>query len=232
MEITYIHHSSFVVREQLHSGQKIALLFDYFEGTLPEFEPDIHLYVFASHKHADHFNLCIFELWKKYKHVTYILGNDIKLNDKYLERNGIDTRVKDCIVTAKSHVEIELQDLTVETLRSTDQGVAFVVTFDGRTIYHAGDLNWWHWKGYTDNGNRIMGERYRQEIDRLIGRHIDVAFIPTDPRLEEFYDLGIKYFIEKVGADIIYPMHLWDHYETAERLAQEYPCVKNVVKLR
>ncbi len=34
----------------------------------------------------------------------------------------------------------------IRTLRSTDEGVAFVVHYAGKTIYHAGDLNWWHWK--------------------------------------------------------------------------------------
>lgn len=30
---------------------------------------------------------------------------------------------------------------------STDEGVAFLVTAEGRTVFHAGDLNWWHWEG-------------------------------------------------------------------------------------
>lgn len=229
MKITYIHHSSFVVEDKTENGHQIVLIFDYFEGTLPEFSPEAYLYVFASHKHADHFNLSIFDLRKKYRNVTYILGNDIRLNEKYLERNGIDIRVKEQIITAKSHICIELGDMVVETLKSTDQGVAFMAAYDCRTIFHAGDLNWWHWKGYTEQSNRIMGERYREEIDRLKGRHIDVAFIPADPRLEEFYDLGIRYFLEHVGADVVYPMHLWEHYEIADSLTHQYACVKSPV---
>lgn len=201
-------------------------MFDYFEGTLPEFSPEASLYVFASHKHADHFNLCIFDFIKKYKKTTYVLGNDIKLNDKYLERNGIDAHIQEHIISAKSHIKLELGDITVETLRSTDQGVAFLVSFDEHTIYHAGDLNWWHWKGYTKQGNRLMEERYCQEIDLLKGRHVDAAFIPTDPRLEEYYDLGLRYYIDQVGADEIYPMHLWGHYELIDQLHRKYPCVK------
>ena len=57
MKITYIHHSSFVVEDKTENGHQIVLIFDYFEGTLPEFSPEAYLYVFASHKHADHFNL-------------------------------------------------------------------------------------------------------------------------------------------------------------------------------
>lgn len=227
MTVTYIHHSSFVIEEQLQNGHQLVLLFDYFEGTLPEFSPEAYLYVFASHKHADHFNLCIFDLLKTYRNVTYVLGNDIKLNEKYLERNGIAAEVKEHILSVKSHMTIEAGDIVIETLRSTDQGVAFVVSFEDKTVYHAGDLNWWHWKGYTDQGNRLMAKRYQEEIDLLKGRHFDVAFVPTDPRLEEFYDLGLRYFMEQTKTDIIYPMHLWEHYEIAEALAAAYAGVKN-----
>ena len=59
-----------------------------------------------------------------------------------------------------------------------------------------------------------------------------MAFIPTDPRLEEFYDLGLKYFVEQVGADVIYPMHLWKHYEIVEQLEKKYPCVRNPISIQ
>ena len=106
MKISYIYHSSFVVEEQLKNGHQMVLIFDYFEGKLPEFSPEAYLYVFASHKHGDHFNLCIFDLIKRYRNVTYILGNDIKLNEKYLVRNGVDPAVRECIISAKSHMTI------------------------------------------------------------------------------------------------------------------------------
>ena len=50
MKITYIHHSSFMA-ELEHT----ALLFDYFEGDIPEIPEDKPLFVFASHRHGDHF---------------------------------------------------------------------------------------------------------------------------------------------------------------------------------
>lgn len=48
MKITYIHHSSFMA-ELDHA----ALLFDYFEGEIPEVHGDKPLFVFASHRHGD-----------------------------------------------------------------------------------------------------------------------------------------------------------------------------------
>ena len=55
MKITYIHHSSFLVEME-----QIALLFDYFEGEIPEIRQDQLLIVFASHRHGDHFSPGIF----------------------------------------------------------------------------------------------------------------------------------------------------------------------------
>ena len=54
MKITYIHHSSFMA-ELEHT----ALLFDYFEGDIPEIPEDKPLFVFASHRHGDHFSRSI-----------------------------------------------------------------------------------------------------------------------------------------------------------------------------
>ena len=57
MKVTYTHHSSFMA-ELEHA----ALLFDYFEGEIPAVEGDKPLFVFASHRHGDHFSRAIFDL--------------------------------------------------------------------------------------------------------------------------------------------------------------------------
>ena len=56
MKITYIHHSAFLVETE-----SAYLLFDYFQGKLPEFSEEKPLYVFASHRHPDHFSKVIFD---------------------------------------------------------------------------------------------------------------------------------------------------------------------------
>ena len=55
MKITYIGHSGFAVETE-----KAALIFDYYTGDIPAFDPDVPLYVFVSHRHRDHFNPDIF----------------------------------------------------------------------------------------------------------------------------------------------------------------------------
>ena len=59
MKVTYIHHSSFLVELE-----KVLLLFDYFQGNIPELDPEKDLLVFASHRHGDHFSPVIFALWE------------------------------------------------------------------------------------------------------------------------------------------------------------------------
>lgn len=84
MKITYIHHSSFSVELE-----RSVLLFDYFEGEIPEFDPEKSVYVFASHKHHDHYDKKIFELAERYPHILFILSGDICMNSKYMDRIGI-----------------------------------------------------------------------------------------------------------------------------------------------
>ena len=60
MKITFLGHSGYVVEER----DKV-LIFDFYEGTLPEFSKQAKVYVFASHIHYDHFNKQIFE-WEKW----------------------------------------------------------------------------------------------------------------------------------------------------------------------
>lgn len=56
----------------------------------------------------------------------------------------------------------------VSTLLSTDSGVAFIVKTSDGAIYHAGDLNDWHWEGETETDNRHMTSMYCAEINKII----------------------------------------------------------------
>lgn len=97
----------------------------------------------------------------------------------------------------------------IQTLKSTDAGVAFLVECEGRIIYHAGDLNWWHWEGEPDAYNEHMKTAYLKEIEKLKDTPIDVAFVPVDPRLGEQYYYGIDGFAKRVDAKALIPMHCW-----------------------
>ena len=108
--------------------------------------------------------------------------------------------------------------LKAETFRSTDEGVAFWCTVDGHTLYHAGDLNHWYWDGEDPQWNENMTRNYRKEIGKMEGRHADAAFLPLDPRLGEYFYLGIDDFMKMADADWIFPMHFWGEFDVGARL--------------
>lgn len=212
MRVTYIGHSGFSVELESH-----ILLFDYYEGTMPEFDPAKKLLVFASHSHPDHFNREILKLADVYPNVEYIFPKDIRIAKKEQRESEHFMRKRD---------EITVGDTKVKSLRSTDEGVAFLVRCEDRIIYHAGDLNWWHWEGEPDEKNTEMRRAYQAEINRLMDEKIDIAFVPVDPRLGEQYCWGIDCFMKRTETKVVFPMHFWGNYSIFNRLALE-KCVKD-----
>ena len=220
MQVTYIGHSGFAV-----ALERCTLLFDYYLGNIPAFAPGKPVYVFASHAHRDHFNFAIFDLWEKYPDVTYILSKDIrrKWSPGWLTRHGISQGAQGAVTFMGAKERLQFGEITVETLNSTDEGVAFIVTAEGKTIYHAGDLNDWTWDGEPEEENRAMQEAYRQEIGRLAGRRIDLAFLPLDPRQEGDFYRGFDYFMGHTDTVKAYPMHFWEDFGVFARL-RALPC--------
>ena len=200
MKITYIHHSSFAV--ELDS---CILLFDYFKGNLPDFNKNKKLYVFSSHSHHDHFNKSVFELEKNHPNVKYILSDDIQVPSS------------ENINFISANEKLVVDNLEIETLLSSDLGVAFIVKVENKTIYHAGDLNWWHWEGENSIEDNNEAERmFKDSINKIDKRNIDLAFLPLDPRQGDYYYLGFYYFMKKTNTKIAVPMHLWGDYSLIE----------------
>ena len=206
MKVTYLEHSGFVVEYEDY-----VLIFDYYRGKLPKFDQDKHILVFASHIHPDHFNKRIFKWKKEYPDIRYILSDDIKAK-----------KLSEEVIYLGAHQKIEIGNVQIETLQSTDEGVAFLVYLKDKVIYHAGDLNWWHWEGEDPKENKAMGQAYRTEIDQIKGLHIDVAFVPVDPRLEDQYYWGLDYYMRQTDTDVVFPMHMWwEDYSVYDRLLKE-----------
>ena len=150
MRVTYLAHSGFLV--ELPS---VTLLFDWWKGALPPLRREQPLLVFVSHGHEDHFDPHIFPLDDGQREVRFLLGKGIHLGRGSMAKWGVSeaTAAKCRLVRGGDDFEA-IPGVRVEALRSTDAGVAYLVTADGKTIYHAGDLHWWHWEGEpkADNG--------------------------------------------------------------------------------
>ena len=209
MIIDYLGHSGFLVETD-----DVLMLFDYEHGDLgvlahkPAEKP---LYVFVSHVHGDHFNPAVFTL--KGRTVRYILAFDLKGDARVPQDKDVR------FVDADSTYDIAGLG-TVETLLSTDEGVAFLVRTKDAVLYHAGDLHWWDWPGEDPAWLMDQQTVYRREIERLRGIPIDAAFVVLDDRLEENYAKGLILFLEICRPRYALPMHFWQDRSVIDRFRQ------------
>ena len=199
MQVTFLAHSGFLIELP-----ELCLLFDWWKGALPPL-PDKPLYCFASHRHEDHFSSRIFTL-----PAQWILSQDIRSHP-------------DSAHVMRWGETADFPGLRVETLRSTDEGVAFLVTAGTQTIYHAGDLNWWHWAGEDKAWNRNMEVNFKRYLEPLRGRKLDLAMVPLDPRQEAAEDWGLAYLLQLADVRHVLPMHQWGDYTPTDRFLAAHP---------
>ena len=213
MNVTYIHHSGFLVETR-----RFYYLFDYEKGPLPPMDPKKPIFVLSSHSHYDHYQPKIFSALEDMgmARIRAILSDDIDAP------SGVD------VLAVSPEAEYDLdQQLKLTTFRSTDLGVAFLIEDQDTLIYHAGDLNDWVWEGEPDSWNQEMTVNYRKEIrllaQKLNGRELDGAFVVLDPRQEKDYDRGLCYFLEHIAAKEVYPMHYWENPDIIETFLKAHP---------
>ena len=213
MNVTYIHHSGFLVETD-----RFYYLFDYDKGCLPEMDAEKPIFVLSSHGHADHYNAEIFSLLADcgMRHIRAILSDDIEA----------PANISTLLIAPESDYDLGLQQ-KLTTFRSTDLGVAFLIEDREHLIYHAGDLNDWVWDDESDAYNAQMTINYRRQIqllsEKLGHRELDVAFVVLDPRQEKDYDRGLCYFLENIPAKQVYPMHYWGNPGIIETFMQDHP---------
>ena len=219
MRAAFLAHSGFLV--ELPS---VTLLFDWWNGELPVLRPGVPLLVFSSHRHEDHFKPEIFALNAQ----AFLLGKDISLSARNRARWGLSDETADkCTVLGGGEAVSPLPGIRVEALPSTDEGVAFLVTADGTAVFHAGDLNWWHWEGETEGWNRNMEVNFKRYAEPLRGRRINLAMLPLDPRLGDDGFRGPAYFLELADIRRFLPMHQWGEFGFTDNFLTRYPGFAN-----
>ena len=210
MRITYIKHSGF-----LADWEDTLCLFDWAEGELPALDKGKRLFVFVSHAHSDHFSPEIFSRLGGRSGTVFILAPDVP-RDEERERGLTVTRIGADMRRVFSGGE--KGPLSVTTLASTDSGVAYVVNYAGKTVYHAGDLHWWAWPDDTPAEEKAMKKAFFDQIGKLRGLEVDVAFLPLDPRLGGNYAMGFDAFMRTARVKQAFPMHMWDRYDYIQKL--------------
>lgn len=252
MKITYLNHSGFLLE-----WEHCYWIFDYYQGQIPRLDENKTIIVFCSHSHGDHFNPAVFALAQSYPAVKYVFSTQVRPAYRKFDRNVHGIRVSETqyeqvcgkrpefaggsavlplpeVEFLTSRTECELDDghggaLNIFTLRSTDCGCAFLVSYEGRTIYHAGDLHWWIWPGEPEKDNRHMTGNFKKEMEYLEGRCLDAAFAPLDARLEENYGLGLSYLLEHADVRHVFPMHFWNDFSVMDAYAADYPLPEGTV---
>ncbi|MDR0431286.1 MAG: MBL fold metallo-hydrolase [Tannerellaceae bacterium] len=211
MRLTYIYHSCYVVETE-----DLAIIFDYYKdsGKSPAggyvhdelLRRKKKLYVFASHFHPDHFNPDILN-WKQGKdNIVYILSADILEHKKATEESGL------FLNKGGGYTD---EYIRVKAFGSTDVGVSFLVEVDGKLLFHAGDLNNWHWMDESTKEEVEEAEKaYLDELELLANAtgRLDVAMFPIDPRLGTDYMRGAKQFVARIRTSLFAPMHFGEAY--------------------
>lgn len=214
MKLTYIYHSGFAIE-----GDGFTIIIDYYKDSTEKPDNGIvysellkkegKLYVLSTHSHYDHFNREILK-WKwEHPNIIYIFSKDILKARKAKDRDAI---YLDKLNTYKD------ETLFIQAFGSTDLGVSFLIKAEGKTIFHAGDLNNWHWNEESTKEEIEEAESYYERELKIIAErenHIDLAMFPIDPRLGKDYMKGAEQFISAIKTDILVPMHFDEAYDKA-----------------
>jgi len=216
MKIKYVHHSGFIVEDK-----ECTLMIDCcgLKKTSPEVLAcaDKRLYLLASHVHGDHFDPNILSF--KGAQTKWILSADIHAG----KTSSISVPRKDIIFLAKGDLYRD-EMVAIKAYGSTDEGVSFYLETGGRKIFHAGDLNNWHWNEEETPKDAAKNERDFLDELALIAREVptlDAAMFPVDPRLGKDYTRGAEQFLDSIKTGLFIPMHFWDKTEAARAFKSE-----------
>mgnify|MGYP001258066914 CR=1 FL=1 len=221
MKLTYVYHSCCAIE-----FKKFAVLIDYYRDAIKEGEgvgwvdknllqSNKPLYVLCTHSHADHFNEEVLK-WDAHKdNITYIFSKEVadSLKD--------NTLLKDEKITyLDKFEEYKDKNIKVQAFGSTDEGGSFYIEHKRKKIFHAGDLNNWHWNEEVPFEEALGFENhYICELELLSEqvKEVDVAMFPIDPRLGKDFMRGAEQYVNKIKTRHILPLHFGDNYELIQQ---------------
>ena len=217
MIITYVYHSCCAIEFDAFS-----VIIDYYkdalvnengkeEGWIADYllKKEKPLYVLCTHSHSDHFNPDVLTWNKSKTNVTYLFSKEVK-----------DT-LKGILNDDKVHYLDKLEsfeddNLSVKAFGSTDAGASFYIQHNDVKIFHAGDLNNWHWNEEVPKDESFVFEnQYICELELVAEevKQLDIAMFPLDPRLGKDFLRGGEQFINKIKTANLLPLHFGDNYQ-------------------
>ena len=158
--------------------------------------------VLISHEHIDHMDPIVYS-WKDMTNVSYVVSSDMP----------VGTRGKRM---APGDTYSPVKGVNITAFDSTDLGVSYLVDFQGIRFFHAGDLNFWHWREEsTMKEIEEADTEFRKAVAPICREKIDVAFFPLDPRQGAMFEAGANFFILSVKPRIMIPMHYFHRNDVA-----------------
>ena len=213
MIVTYVYHSCCAIE-----FDSFSIIIDYYKdafengkGWVKDYllKKEMPLYVLCTHSHADHFNQEVLKWDKKKSDITYIFSKEIE--DTFKE-----TLKEDKVHYLDKLQLFEDENLSIKAFGSTDAGASFYIQHKDKKIFHAGDLNNWHWNEEASKENSLVYEnQYICELELVAEevKKLDIAMFPIDPRLGKDFMLGGEQFVNKIKTDNLLPLHFGDNYE-------------------
>jgi ankyrin repeat protein len=213
-EVWFLGHSGWAIKTQNN-----LLIFDYFinprmEAPLdsclasgyikPEELKDMHVTVFCSHSHGDHYSKDIFSWKETIPDIEYVMCF-----------RPVDTEEEYTYIPI--HEERTVNEMTISTIQSTDLDGAFLVEVDGLVIFHAGD---------HANGEDDLMKTFTDEVDIIAENNIpvDIMFAPIRGcglGLPAQVEKGIEYMIGKIQPKLFVPMHAGEYTVAYKKFADD-----------
>lgn len=207
MKVEYLYHSGIVFELE-----KSILVVDYFQPgnksavLVPEMERILNIpkkiYVLSSHVHADHFDPEILKWQQRRPDILYVLSSDI--------RSRVEGKMKNAVSFLSEGETFSDGSICVKAFGSTDEGVSFYIQSEGWALFHAGDLNNWHWnEESTEEEIRESEDAYQRELNDISAevKDLDVLCFPVDPRLGKDYMKGVAEFVSQIKTRFLVPIH-------------------------
>lgn len=217
MKLYYIFHSCFMLE-----AEQCVIIFDYWKDS-PDGDvkhmlehTDKRVYFMASHFHEDHFNPEIFSLNVPNGQKRIILSRDIVRRRRAKETDA------DVLLRRGDTYSDDM--ISVKAFGSTDAGVSFMVETDGKKVFHAGDLNNWHWEDEsTPQEVKKMEGDFMAVLRDIKAEYpaVDLAMFPVDPRLGTDFARGARQWIQTIKTTYMAPMHFPPAREKAMTFGKE-----------
>lgn len=217
IKLTYIFHSCFMLETE-----QCVLIFDYWkdspDGDVKKMleHTGKRVYFMASHFHEDHFNPEIIAMNVPNGDKRIILSRDIIRRHRAKETDAD-------VIMRKGDVYND-EYIKIKAFGSTDAGVSFMLETDGKKIFHAGDLNNWHWEDEsTPQEVKKMEGDFKAVLRDIKAEYptVDLAMFPVDPRLGTDFARGARQWLQTIKTTYLSPMHFPPAREKAMTFGKE-----------